>query len=367
MQDQFKIRKLPPVWFIRILDGFRKGLIWLNRHLFPANVVLYEQFQYFWLLSCMRVAAELDIAGILKEGPRRTDEIAERVKADPGALFRMMRALASQGIFRQKRNGRFANTSLSLPLTDGPGSVRSVILHHLGKINWNLLGELPYSVKTGNEAFPLLYGTDVYTFIANRQDEYAVFDRSMSDLSRMSVGPVFHAYDFTGFRTIADIGGGEGMLLSIILSENRKASGILLDLPEAIKKARVLFRERDLTERINMVEGSFFEIVPPEADCYILKNVIHNWGDEDCLKILANIRQAIPKNGKLLIMEMIVEEGNRSSFSKLIDIQMMVMNRGAKERSFIEFSGLLQTAGFGNIKVHRTIAPLSVIECTCKS
>jgi hypothetical protein len=366
MNKQIRIRKLPPVWFIRCLDAFRWGLIRLNRSLFPANVVLYEQFQAFWLLPCLKVAAELDIAGILKEGPKTAEEIAGLVRAHPGSLFRLLRALASQGIFRQKKDGTFINTTLSIPLAEGNNSVRSMILHHLGKVNWNLVGELSYSVKTGKEAFPLLYGKDVYSFLSEQPDEFSVFDRSMSDLSRISVDPLLNAFDFSGFRTIADIGGGEGLLLSFILAKNHAASGILLDLPDAAEKARITFRQQGIEDRTSIVEGSFFEIVPPEADCYILKNVLHNWGNEDCLKILRNIRKAIPVHGKLYIMEMIVGKGNKPSFSKLIDIQMMVMNKGAKERTLSEFSDLLAQAEFVPIRVIPTIAPVSVIECRRK-
>ena len=363
MKNDFRVRKLPPVWFIRGLDAFRTALIRMNRRLFPSQVVLYEQFQNFWLLPCLKVAAELGLADILQEGPRTPEELAVQVGADPGSLARVLRALASQGIFRRLKDGRYTNSRLSRPLGSGKDSVRSMILHHLGKVNWNLLGELSYSVRTGKEAFPELYGKEVYDFLSERKDEFNIFDRSMSDLSRMSVDPILNAYDFSRFSVIADIGGGEGMLLSAVLSVYPGTRGILLDLPDPSGKARELIRKAGLAERIRMVEGSFFDLAPPAADAYILKNVLHNWGEEECLCILGKIRESIPQNGMLLVVEMIVNRDQRPSFAKMIDIQMMVMNHGARERTLGEFEGLISRAGFRLVRVVPTIAPLSILEC----
>jgi hypothetical protein len=338
-------------------------LIGLNRRLFPANVVVYEQFQHFWLLPCLKVAAELDLAWILKEGPMTLEEIAGRVNADPDALFRVMRALASQGFFRQLKDGRFANTRLSKPLADGQGSMRNMILHHLGKVNWNLMGNLSYSVRSGEEAFTDLFGKGIYEFLSGHPEESAIFERSMSNLTRLAIDPLLNACDFSVFPILADIGGGEGTLLATILTRHPGIQGVLMDLPGSAARAGEAIRSKGLADRIRIVEGDFFSDPPPVADGYMIKNVLHNWGDPECTRILRNINKSMPVSGTLLILEMIVEENNRPSFAKLIDIQMMVSMAGGRERTLREFMSLLESSGFRISRIIPTIAPLSVIEC----
>jgi hypothetical protein len=362
MGNEIIIRKLPPVWFIRLINNFRKSLIQLNKKLFPANVVLYEHFQYFWLLPCLKVAAELNIAGMLKYGPKNIDQLARETECNPDYLFRLIRALSSQGIFRQKKNGMVYNTALSGVLIEGTGSLRSMIMQHLGTLNWTVFSELSSSIKTGKDAFSKVYGKRIYDYLAENPEESELFAQSMTNLSEISIEPILSAYDFSQFNTIADIGGGEGLLLSSILYKNPKLHGILFDLPEGVIHAKGIIFKYGISERLTIKTGSFFEGAPAGADGYMLKNVIHNWSDEECILILTSIRSVLPANGKILIIEMIVEEDNKPSFAKLIDIQMMVFMQSGRERTRKEYKELLNRAGLKITNVTPTVSPLFIIE-----
>jgi hypothetical protein len=362
MNKDLHIRKLPPVWFIKTINAFRYWLLLLNRKLFPANLVLYEQFQYFWLLPCLKVAAELDIAGIINDKPMTITELAGKTGTDPENLFRIMRALTSNGIFKLRKDRKYSNSSMSKALVDGKGSLRYVIMQHLGSFNWSAFNELAYSVRTGEDAVQKVYGKKIYDYLSENRVESEIFDRSMTNLSELAIEPIMSVYDFSKYKTIADIGGGEGLLLSAILYENPNAQGILFDLPEGLARADTILKKYNVNERVETTPGSFFESAPVGAEIYLLKNILHNWSEEDCIKILNNIREVLPENGKVVIMEMVIEEDNKPSFGKLIDIQMMVFMQKGKERTRKEYESLLTRAGLRINRIVPTISPLSLIE-----
>ncbi len=353
---------LPPAWLIKAINGFRTFLIRLNRRTFPGNVVLYEQFQYFWLLPSLYVAAKLDIATLLKKAPLTADEIASRINADPPNVSRIMRALSSQGIFKQTSDGRFALNGMAMGLLDEPGSLRHMILHHLGPVNWNLMSNLEYAVRTGKDAFTDKYGKAIYDYLQDQPDENSLFDKSMSDLSDLGLIPILNTYDFSKFGVIADIGGGEGFLLANILHPNTGCRVILFDTPKALEKAPAMLLEHHVTDRTTIVPGDFFGSIPGPADLYILKHIIHNWRDEKAVELLKNIHQSIGPKSVLLIIEMVVPAGNEPSLSKLLDIQMMASMDGGKERTAAEFKVLLKNAGFTVNRIVSTIAPICLVE-----
>jgi len=362
MADPILIRKLPPVWLIRALNSFRSGLLKLHRMTFPASVVMYERFTSFWVLAAIRVAAELDIAGILEKEPLSIEQLSERTGSDPQALFRMMRALSSENIFKRTKDGLYKNTKLSKVLTEGKGSLRYTLMQHLGTINWTIFNDLSYSIKSGKSAFSKVYGMKIYEYLSEHPVESALFDRSMTNLSEISIEPILSAFDFSKYRVIADIGGGEGLLLSSILYKNKNSRGILFDLPEGLNHPEMIFGKFGVADRVKVIQGSFFTTAPTGADVYLLKNILHNWSLEESVKILNNIRNVMPFHAKILIFEMIVDEENHASFGKLIDLQMMVFMEKGRERTRKEFESLLQQAGLRINRVIPTIAPISIIE-----
>ncbi|MCX6248996.1 MAG: methyltransferase [Bacteroidetes bacterium] len=366
MADSIVIRKLPPIRFIRALNAFRSGLFRLYSRSFPANVVMYERFTAFWILPAIRVAAELDIAGILEKEPMTIEQLAVRTDSNPGSLSRMMRALSSEGIFKKNKTGQYKNTSLSRVLSDGKGSLRFAMMQHLGSLNWNLFSEFPHTIKTGKSAFSMVYGQKIYDYLSGHPHESELFDRSMTNLSEISIEPVLSAMDFSNYPVIADIGGGEGLLLSSILYQHKSSSGILFDLPEGLTRSGIILNKYGVANRVKVMEGTFFDTAPAGADAYILKNILHNWSDEECLKILKNIVEVLPARGKILILEMVIDEKNHSSFGKLIDLQMMLFMEHGKERTRKEFESLFDQAGLRLNKIIQTVAPIRVIEAVIK-
>ena len=362
MSNAIMIRKLPPVWFVQALNGFRSGLTWLNGKLFPSSIVLYERFLFFWFLPALRVAAELDIAGILEKEPKTIGELATLTGSDPVALLRLMRALASQRVFKKRKDGRYVNTSLSKVLVEGKGSLRYMVMQHLGTINWSVFNDLSYSVRSGKSAFSKVFGKKIYEFLAENPEESILFDKSMTNLTEIGIEPFLSAYNFRKCRTIADIGGGEGLLLASILYINKNATGILFDLPEGLNNANNILRKYGVHDRVKIIEGNFFDFVPEGYETYLLKNILHNWGDADCIRILSNTRRSMMENGKILILEMMLDEGNKASFGKLLDLQMMVFMESGKERTRKEFEILLGQSGLLINRIIPTIAPFSIIE-----
>jgi hypothetical protein len=366
MSDPIIIKKLPPVRVIRSLNAFRTFLLRIYRNTFPASIVMYERFTNFWVLSAIRVAAELDIAGILKEGPLSIDQLAKRTGSDPQSLFRMMRALSSEDIFRKTKDGVYRNTRLSRVLTEGRGSLRYTLMQHLGSLNWTIFRDLSYSIRTGKSAFSEAYGMKIYDYLAMHPEESSLFDCSMTNLSEISIEPVLSVVDFSSYPVIADIGGGEGLLLSSILYTNRNSKGILFDLPEGLNHTEKILTKFGVADRVQVVQGSFFKTAPPGADLYLLKNIIHNWSFDECVIILKNIRDVMSPGSKIFIIEVIVDETNQPSLGKLIDLQMMVFMDQGKERTRKEFESLLDQAGLKIRKITNTVAPISVIEAVIK-
>jgi SAM-dependent methyltransferase len=236
--------------------------------------------------------------------------------------------------------------SISRGLLEGPGSLRHMILHHLGPVNWNLMSNLDHAVMTGSDAFSDKYGKPIYEFLKDQPDESALFDRSMSNLSGLGLSPILNAYDFSNYGVITDIGGGEGFLLANILQNNPGSRGVLFDTPQATEKAPGLFSEYKVDQRIEIIPGDFFNSIPGSGDLLILKNIIHNWDDKQALDLLKNINRAIRPGSRVLIIEMIVPPGNRPSLAKLLDIQMMATMLGGKERTANEYRVLLEKSGF---------------------
>jgi len=353
---------LPPKWLVNAIQAFRTILFALYKRLFPGRVVLYEQFQYLYLLPALYVAAEFNIAESLRSGKKSVDELARELNVSAEALFRVMRALAGHGIFRESGEKCFSNTRLSKPLMDGNESLRNMFRHHLSPLNWMIAGDLLETVKTGVDACNRIYGKSIYDYLSDHPDSSKIFDKSMSDLSSMGLAPILQSYSFSGLRSLADIGGGDGFMLANILAVNSTLQGILFDRQAALMKVEETFRRYNVSDRIDLVEGDFLQSVPGDIDGYLLKNILHNWDDQHAILILSNIRKAMPDHGKVIIIEMIVPGTNRPSMSKLIDIQMLASMPGGKERTRKEFEMILHEAGLTLTRVCTTIAPITILE-----
>jgi hypothetical protein len=292
------------------------------------------------------VAARLGLADRLRDGPRRSDELAPLLGANAAALHRLMRALVEIGVLVEAGEGQFDLTTMGRFLQDdAPNSLRAPAICY-GDTFFRAWGALLHSVQTGETAFEHVFGLPFFDYFTRNPEQGEAFHGTMATLSRVIAGAVVAAYDFSGLRTVVDIGGGQGTLLATILKANPHTSGLLFDLPEVIPGARALMEAEGLSDRCRLVAGDFFEAVPEGGDAYLMKWIIHDWEDERSVRILRSCRRTMNATSRLLLVEAVMPDrvtagpsGARS------DINMMVLT-GGRERTEAEYRALLAAAGF---------------------
>jgi SAM-dependent methyltransferase len=319
-----------------------------------------------WMSQATYVAAELRIADLLAGGPKRVDELAKAAGCHAPSLARLMRGLASLGICVEREDDRFDLTPIgSLLRSDAPDSLRSWAIVW-GKLQWPVWGNLLHSVRTGESARTLVLGTEGYEHLARDADAAAIFNRAMTEITRLVANEVARVYDFSGARRIVDVGGGYGQLVAAILKAHPKARGVVVDMPHASEAAKLYARDAGVAERCEFVAGDFFESVPPGGDAYLLKSVLHNWNDEKSALILRNCGRAMPRGAKLLLVERIfparLDVSPAHQAVARSDLNMLV-GPGGCERTEAEFRNLLGAAGFTPVEVFATATEFSIIEC----
>ena len=300
------------------------------------------------------VAAELDIPNLLARGPKMVDELASATACHAPSLHRLMRALATIEFCTELHDGSFALTATgSLLQSDRVTHFCSYAIWW-GRYRWPVWGNLLHSVKTGESARKLISGTAGFEHLRDDTEAAAIFNRAMAELTRVVAEGALRAYDFSGMRQIVDVGAGYGELLAAILVAYPEMRGVLFDLPHAIDGARRRLEQADVIDRCDIVAGDFFESVPPGADGYILKTVIHDWDDEHSTAILRNCRKASPQGARLLLLERIMPERMKPSLHDqniaVADLNMLVMF-GGRERTTAEFRVLLEVAGYRLTKI----------------
>lgn len=315
----------------------------------------------YWVSQAIYVGAKLGIADLLKDGPKSVDNLATSVQAQPRFLYRVMRALASLGIFVELEDGRFDMTPLAEFIqTDAPGSMRALVIT-LCEEHYRAWGELLHSVKTGQTAFDHLYGKGVFDYFAENPESAEIFNQAMTSFANQMHLSVLSAYDFSPIKKIVDVGGGHGALITSILKSYPQMSGILFDSPQVIEGAGKHIEAAGLSSRCELAGGNFFESIPEGGDAYILSHIIHDWNDDHSRVILEKCHRAMADNAKLLLVEEVVPPGNEPSLSKLMDLNMMAV-AGGRERTEAEFRDLLEAAGFKLARIVNTQSPMKVIE-----
>ncbi|MGH9834356.1 MAG: methyltransferase [Blastocatellia bacterium] len=326
------------------------------------HIVMLQMITGFWVSRTIYVAAKLGLADLVKDGPKTANDLAELIGTHAPSLYRVLRALASVGIFVEDNQKRFANTPLSNTLrSDVPGSLRAMAMVELGQEHFPAWGNLMHSVKTGEIAFDNLFKQNAWEYYAQNPEDASNFNQAMKGLTEMVNAAVLAAYDFPGVNKLIDIAGGTGRLISAILKAHPQMRGVLFDLPHVIAEAGPLLEAAGVSDRCETTTGDFFKSVTEGGDAYIMKWIIHDWDDEKSTAILKNIHRAMNPDGKLLIVEMVVPEGNQPDLSKFMDLNMLVMT-GGRERTEAEFQSLLAGAGFKLTRVIPTAAPFAVIE-----
>src|SRR6476660_5331188 len=356
--------KIPPAKVARIVERFRHYLYRLHQRSAPAAVAMLEMVMAAWVAQAIQVAAELGIADALADGPLPRDELADRVGADPDALRRLMRALISRGIFRQRRDGRYDLTALAETLRpDAPFSMHAfarLIGSPQHREHWSLLVE---SIKSGKAILPQLRGKEAFDYLRDEPELLKLHNDAMTGLDGPGAIAVVAGYSFSPYRTIVDVGGGHGGLLSTILAATPNARGVLYDLPEVVAGASGLLSQRGVKDRVRVEGGSFFDSVPSGGDAYVLKNVIHDWPDEQAVAILRNVRVAARADATVLLVEMVLPQHHRDFAGNWVDLEMLLQADG-RERAAAEYRDLLRQAGFRMTRVVQTASPFSIVEAT---
>jgi hypothetical protein len=315
----------------------------------------------YWVSQMVYVAAKLGLADRLADGPKSADELAQKTGTHGPALYRLLRALASVEIFSEDPSGRFRLTPLAESLRrDAPGSQWAMAVM-MGEEHYRCWGDLLESVRTGETAFDRLYGRPIFEYLGSRPEQAAVFDAAMTAIHGRETAAMLDAYDLSGVRVLADVGGGNGTNLVGVLKRHPSMTGILFDLPHVVERAKETLEAAEVSARCHVVAGDFFAAVPVEADAYFLRHIIHDWDDERAGLILRNVRKSMRPGAKLLVVEYVLPPGDAPSFGKLLDLNMLLLPGGV-ERTEEEFRRLFDGSGFRLTQVVPTAGGLSVIE-----
>jgi hypothetical protein len=315
----------------------------------------------YWLSKAVYVAAKLGIADLVSPQSRTADELARETKTHGPSLYRMLRALASVGVFAEDASGRFSLTPVAECLrSDVPGSQRALAIM-LGEEQFRAWSDFLYCIETGKTAFDRVFGVPIFDYLSKNPEVAKIFDAAMVGVHGRETSAMTDAYDFSDIRVLADIGGGNGSLLTGVLRKYPVMKGILYDLPGVTERAKASLQAAGLADRCKVIGGSFFESVPEGANAYLMRHIIHDWDDEKATRILKNVHRAMGRDGRLLVVEGVILPGNDPAFGKLLDLHMMVVP-GGKERTEAEYRKLFEGAGFRLTRIVPTKAEVSVVE-----
>jgi hypothetical protein len=326
----------------------------------PPEAQLLEMILAQFVSRLTHLTATLKLPDYLADGPKTAEELAPLTATHAPSLYRVLRTLSSLGFFTEDAAQRFSLQPLGAALKSGTPSYAAALMLG-GELISRSLDHLLHSVQTGEPGFQKAYGMPIFDWLASHPAEASLFNDTMVGVHGMEPAAVAAAYDFSGFQTIADVGGSTGNMLSTILGQHAGPRGILFDMPHVVRDAPALIQQRGLTDRIRIEPGSFFESVPAGADAYILSHVIHDWNEKQCLAILDNCRRAMNAHGRLLLVEMVLPSGDTPHPGKMLDMVMLI-TPGGQERTAAEYGALLDKAGFRLTRVAPTASPVSIVE-----
>lgn len=318
----------------------------------------------YWLSQAIYVAAKLEIADLLAQGPRTAADLAKATSTHERSLYRMLRALASVGVFSELAPRTFAINDVADPLRrDAPGSQWAMAVM-MGEEHFAAWGQLLYSIQTGQGSFRKVYGEGVFDFLSKHPGPAQVFDAAMTSIHGKETALVLDAYDFGQFPVLCDVGGGNGNTLAATLQRHPQIRGILFDLPHVVQRAQPNVEQQlgtQVANRCQFVGGDFFRQINVQADAIMMRHIIHDWDDEKCVTILKTCRAALAPGGKVLVVESVVPPGNEPGFVKWLDLTMLVIPEG-KERTADEYRDLFAAAGLRLNRIVRTAGELDVLE-----
>lgn len=315
----------------------------------------------YWVSQAIYASTKLGVPDLLKDGPRSSDDIANQVGANHTAMYRLLRALASVGLFEALAGQQFRLTSLGGYLcAEHPLSLRAYSVMG-GDLQYETWSDVLYSIKTGKCAYDHRTGSTFFEDLGKNPKAAETFSDAMTSFLESTPQSVVEAYDFSEIKEVVDLGGAHGTLLSAILRAYPQMKGVLFDLPHVVEAARPHVSAANVTSRCKLVAGSFFESIPAGADAYILSTILHDWDDEHAVAILKQCRKAIAPTARLLVVEMVIEDGNDPFFGKWLDLHVLVMH-GGRDRTEAEYRQLFETSGFQLRRTIRTNSLRSILE-----
>ena len=326
----------------------------------PPEAVIAQMLLSQMVPRLIHLAATLKLPDHLSDGPKTAEDLATRTGTYAPALYRVLRTMASLGLFTEEADDRFALQPLGAVLKTGTTSHAAALIIG-GDPCTRSLDHFLHSAQTGKTGFEQAFGKPLFEWLGANPEQASLFNLTMIGFHGTEPPAVAEAYDFSPFQTIADIGGSTGNMLSAILSRHAGPRGILFDLPHVVAEAPAFLQQHGLADRVRVEGGSFFDGVPSGADAYLLSHIIHDWNPEQCQTILGHCRRAMPPNGRLLLVEMVLPEGDVPHPGKLLDMLMLTVP-GGEERTPPQYSALLDQAGFQMMRVVPTASLVSIVE-----
>jgi len=328
----------------------------------PPSRQMTELLSGFQVSQALYVAAKLDLATLMEEGPRSVEDLAAASGAQAEPLGRLLRSLSSLGVFTMVEPGSFVLTPLGATLASGrPDSLRDLALTYM-EAHYGPFSNLLETLTTGKPAAEIYFGQPGFEWLAAHPEQQACFTRAMANLTNSVRMGALSAYKLPAGDLVADIGGADGSLLAVLLASEPARRGIVFDLPHVVPAASQLLADRGLADRIDVVAGNFFDAVP-SADIYVMSAILHDWDDAAAARLLTNMAAAGQPGARLVTLELVVPEGDQPHVAKMVDLNMLVMGTG-KERTAKEFEALFASAGFRLDRIVETPTPFCFLEAT---
>jgi len=332
-----------------------------------ATQLLFQLGTGYIASAALQVALKLELADRFSSDPMPVGELARATGVDEDALYRVMRALASLGLLEEPTPRMFRLTLAGSMLRKGPGSFHDMGLWITSPFHFRVYSEMLHTVTTGRPAAEKVTGMPVFEYLVANKELSEIFNNAMTGFSAGVAPAALEAYDFSGIEVLVDVAGGHGMVLTSILRQYPGMRGVLFDLPHVIAGSEPVIEAAGVKDRCITSSGDFFKEVPSGGDAYIMKHIIHDWDDERSLTILRNIHAVLAgvPNGRVILLESVVQPGNAPDFGKLIDMEMLLIP-GGRERTADEFEALFARAGFDLTRIVPTASALSVIEAVAR-
>ncbi|KAI9205721.1 O-methyltransferase family protein [Polychytrium aggregatum] len=330
----------------------------------PPQAQIFAMINQMWTTRATAAIAKLGVPDVLAAGPKSAREIAQMLQLNEAALFRLLRAGSVFGILRHDTAANtFELTDLGHVLrSDSPNSLRNYLLTAVSPSHWRPWGQVEQAVQTGLPPTLSELGCDIFTYFQRNPKEAEDFANAMSHLSSLSIEPTLDVLPLDKSEVVVDVGGSHGVLLGSILGRWKHLRGVLLEVPEVIQTAPAVLEPFGLGDRIELVAGDFFKDIPA-GDTYILKHILHDWSDDECIQILSNVYKAMAPGGRIFVLEILVDTSSKASATNSVcmDLNMLVLTTG-RERTLEEYGCLFSKTGLHLRQAHKTASLITVIE-----